>query len=639
MSIRMWGREQVVNETLAGVQNSPAIGVLADGRYVIAWMDPGTNGSDIRARIFSPTGEGGAEFVVVDDANVIKEPAVAGLSDGRFIISYSDAFDVSTTDFDVRARVYSAAGSPQFFSSFAASFNPESGSNMASIPGGGLVVSFVNNDDITVSRYSSAIAVTNTATANSAVAGAQNTTDIAFSQLTGTTAVVWENEADATVRLRLFTGGLSPVNVADVVVAAGQPFAYPHVAALANGSYLVTWSASGVLEPELNYGVRGRIYSATGVPLSVEFQVNTRVPQDQYASDVAALSSGGFVVAWHDQSSSTIRAQAFDATGQREGREAVVSDVAVFLPNPYHRAVSVAALPDDRVVVTWAGGSDGQVEGIRQQILDPRDGVIIGGAGNDTLYGHQVFENELKGLAGLDVLHGGAAADQLFGNDADDTLYGADGNDFLVGGRGNDLVVGGNGNDTAYAEDSFDTLFGEAGDDFLAGGWGNDSLYGQAGNDALFGEGDWDRIEGGSGADTLYGQDNNDTLFGEADNDFLSGGAGEDQLAGGAGADSFFFNTQSEGTDLIFDFNRDEGDRIIFVSGGFAAPAGFSFTPGVGFHYGAGVVPTHATATVYYDTNSKALWYDQDGTGPSGPNVIAFLPNTPVIQASDISIF
>jgi Ca2+-binding RTX toxin-like protein len=49
----------------------------------------------------------------------------------------------------------------------------------------------------------------------------------------------------------------------------------------------------------------------------------------------------------------------------------------------------------------------------------------------------------------------------------------------------------------------------------------------------------------------------NDVLIGGADNDTLRGDAGEDTLTGGLGSDRFICGG---GTDIIFDFNADEGD-------------------------------------------------------------------------------
>ncbi|WP_201274246.1 cadherin domain-containing protein, partial [Microvirga brassicacearum] len=54
-----------------------------------------------------------------------------------------------------------------------------------------------------------------------------------------------------------------------------------------------------------------------------------------------------------------------------------------------------------------------------------------------------------------------------------------------------------------------------------------------------------DVLRGESGNDTIYGSNSNDSLFGEAGNDRIYGGAGNDVLTGGAGRDVFVFNTKA----------------------------------------------------------------------------------------------
>ena len=84
------------------------------------------------------------------------------------------------------------------------------------------------------------------------------------------------------------------------------------------------------------------------------------------------------------------------------------------------------------------------------------DNIIVGGAGNDHLFGGN----------GNDTLQGGAGADVLLGENGNDTLIGGAGIDVMSGGRGNDVMVWnpGDGNDTLDGGSGFDTmLFNGAG--------------------------------------------------------------------------------------------------------------------------------------------------------------------------------
>ncbi len=266
---------------------------------------------------------------------------------------------------------------------------------------------------------------------------------------------------------------------------------------------------------------------------------------------------------------------------------------------------------------------------------DAGNDTIFGGAGNDTLSGG-VWDDRLFGEDGNDVTYGNAGHDVLVGGWGNDSIFGEDGNDVGFGEGGADRIILGAGEDRGYGQDGDDTMFGEGDNDLLVGGLGADMLYGQNGEDQIFGEPGNDVLAGGHGHDGLYGQDGNDILWGETDNDVLNGGAGQDTLYGGSGGDIFFFDRPNGGTDMIMDFNGAEGDHIYVAGAAFSAPAGFQLTLGTGFHTGAGARPNAQTATFYRDTNSQALWFDPDGSGPSGAHVVAFIIGNVALDASDI---
>jgi Ca2+-binding RTX toxin-like protein len=72
----------------------------------------------------------------------------------------------------------------------------------------------------------------------------------------------------------------------------------------------------------------------------------------------------------------------------------------------------------------------------------------------------------------------------------------------LVGGAGNDVLFGGTNNDSLSGGAGGDILYGGAGDDTLNGGTGRDRLYGGAGDDVLVAlDGEFDYVNGGIGHD------------------------------------------------------------------------------------------------------------------------------------------
>ena len=221
---------------------------------------------------------------------------------------------------------------------------------------------------------------------------------------------------------------------------------YPSVAALPDGGFVVTWNSRD--QDGSKYGVFGQRYDATGAPAGNEFQVNTHTTAYQYDPSVAALSDGGFVVTWNsydaldaqDGSASGIFGQRYDASGVPVGVEFQVNTHT----NNSQFNSSVAALPDGGFVVTWQSeNQDGGGSGIFAQRYDASGARIIeisseltGTDGNDILVGGNDADI-LNGGGGNDILTGGAGDDLFVFTDGgnDDTVT-----DFTVGAATDDTI-------------------------------------------------------------------------------------------------------------------------------------------------------------------------------------------------------
>lgn len=62
----------------------------------------------------------------------------------------------------------------------------------------------------------------------------------------------------------------------------------------------------------------------------------------------------------------------------------------------------------------------------------------------------------------------------------------------------------------------------------------------------------------------VIGTDGRDTLIGTTDDDIITGGLGGDTLTGEAGADQFVYESFSDRTDKITDFNPDQ-DMVVLT--------------------------------------------------------------------------
>ncbi len=143
------------------------------------------------------------------------------------------------------------------------------------------------------------------------------------------------------------------------------------------------------------------------------------------------------------------------------------------------------------------------------------DDYVLGGSGHDAISGQQ-GDDSLDGQDGIDFLFGDGDGTILSANytpwdqHGRDTLVGGAGNDTLYGQGRDDLLFGGEGNDTLYGDRAFAgpaTPIEYQGADILYGGAGNDYLYGDGGNDILIGGTGVDRLDGGAGDDTIVFKD------------------------------------------------------------------------------------------------------------------------------------
>lgn len=250
------------------------------------------------------------------------------------------------------------------------------------------------------------------------------------------------------------------------------------------------------------------------------------------------------------------------------------------------------------------------------------EGLILG-AGDDLGYGSHT-DNYVYGRGGNDTLFGLGGQDSLFGENGDDNLIGGDGSDHLYGGFGADILQGENGFDYAHYDEA-----NYAG--FVVSLTSPSLNTGVAAGDILLG------IEGlilSRGNDVAYGDEFANYIYGRAGDDVLYGYYGNDYLFGEAGADTFMFNMSASvyNQDVIGDFVSGV-DRIglapIYFGAANAAGA-------VRLAQGAGIVAPTAQATVLFDSASKLLSFDLDGSGPLAADPIATLINVTRLTQADL---
>jgi Ca2+-binding RTX toxin-like protein len=277
----------------------------------------------------------------------------------------------------------------------------------------------------------------------------------------------------------------------------------------------------------------------------------------------------------------------------------------------------VAVLSDNGQTLTMAYGD----YAVRVDRGGPH--TIIGGSGNDTIYGGNGPEL-LIGGSGADLIFGGNGPDTIQGGSGSETIYGGNGGDVITGGSGADVIHGGNGRDTItggsgpdtiYAGHGGDLIYGGTGPDVIYAGDGPDTIFGGSGPDTIYGgyhnhrggdddghrggdddnhrdgdddnhrrgydshrEGDDDGhrggagilVHGGSGADLIVGGDGNDTVFGGTGADTIDGGGGDNLIYAGTGG-TLIEDSRIQGHDTVVGFDQAHGDAITFAGATAAA--------------------------------------------------------------------
>jgi hypothetical protein len=252
-------------------------------------------------------------FITIDNSTFADHPSITSFADGSLWVSYT--FHNSDTDWDILARRVDANGVVSGPITLFNDTDRSDFSDLATLANGNVVAVFSNE-----------------------FAGDANDHDIFFTIRT---------EAGGTVVSPTFVNG-----------AANNPGDEnrPHVAALADGGFVVSWADSAGNLPGARYDIRAAVYDASGGLVQGNILVNVFNPSSDPlgvspSNDVTALPDGGFIVAWEDEagvffSFDRDRAQRFDEAGNLVGTPFVFrSDHATF-------DINAATYSDGRAILT-----------------------------------------------------------------------------------------------------------------------------------------------------------------------------------------------------------------------------------------------------------------------------------------------
>ncbi|WP_239990685.1 MULTISPECIES: Ig-like domain-containing protein, partial [unclassified Pseudomonas] len=299
-----------VNTTVSGSQGvgynntdrASVVAALADGGWIVVWDGDG-NGINISQQRFDANGKPVGVEIQISTGSATS-PEVIGLADGGWLATWN------------------VSGGGGFQSSVQQRYNADGTVN-------GPQISITSGYNI---EYLDSAQLSN-----------------------GSWIVSWSGGFSGTdiFYQRVSTSGTHMGSVTTVNTAAGMQRS-AHVAALADGGWVITWESSA--QDGSGWGVYQRRYNASGVAQGGEILINTTTSGDQNSSDVASFSAtqgGGWVVVWTDSgadgSGKGIFMKRYNATGTAVGVQTQV--------NTYTAGVqehsSVAILSDGSWVVAW----------------------------------------------------------------------------------------------------------------------------------------------------------------------------------------------------------------------------------------------------------------------------------------------
>ncbi|MFG1296046.1 cadherin domain-containing protein [Xanthobacter variabilis] len=370
------GAEVRVNTTTTATYvREPAIAVLTDGSYVVTWEYMGTdrqsriyaqrydaagNPLGTETRVDTPTG---AQFYVAE------APAVTALASGGYVVTwetngfiYAQRYTNAGIAIGAQSHVGTSIGGDQWEPSIAA------------LPDGGYVVTWqqvvanpqgAGSTYIYAQRFSAAgDAIGNqTFVSYSSVGHEQHASVVALQG--GDYLVVWESRyadySSVGIHAHRFNASGEDVGALTFEIKSGAASSvyFPAVAGLADGGYVVVWTAYG--DEPYSDGIFAQRFDAAGAAVGEETRVSshTYLSTDQRIPSVAALADGGYVVTWQsrgqDGDSWGLYAQQYNAAGVAVGEETLINSTTQ--GNQIQPAV--AGLADGSYLVTWASDYGG----------------------------------------------------------------------------------------------------------------------------------------------------------------------------------------------------------------------------------------------------------------------------------------
>lgn len=256
-------------------QTDPAVTVLADGTVVVVWSSFEQDGSmdGVFAQRFTAAGGKLGGIIAVNSHTLFnqRQPDVAALSDGGFVVAWVSELQSSATSVDIYARQFNASGAPAAgeFRVSQTTSNACATPSVAAFADGGFVVTWAQRDDLLSFSEARAQAV-----------GTLSTNG-------------WDIYAEFFTPTQVYSASQSPAVRVNANTYGDQ---YGPKVAAGGANCFIVWTSLG--QDGSREGVYGQLMSNSGVPQNGEIRLNTTVLGPQFQPAVTWNGNGKYVGVW-----------------------------------------------------------------------------------------------------------------------------------------------------------------------------------------------------------------------------------------------------------------------------------------------------------------------------------------------------
>ena len=328
----------------------PRVAVLTNGTIAVVWDEPTSSTPSLISVAFELLNASGTAIsgrIAVDPANAGKQeiPDIAALSNGNFVVTWSDTSKTlgDSDGYSIKAQIFNssgnAVGGPFLVNTTVA--NNQYLSAISPLSNGGFVIVWLDEDNNSPGQRRVMGQMFTAAGAKSGsekVIGSRTSSQLGQDAVSGLAGggfvAAWQDDSHslgdtdgfAIYAQRFDASGSASGSVVRVNTQTALDQGGPHVLALLNGGYVITWTDYGTQLGGGDISAKGQMYSSAGAATGSEFVIAAPLSgADQFAGGGTGLANGNFVVGWANEDAIiTTRGQVYDQTGAKFGADFAV---------------------------------------------------------------------------------------------------------------------------------------------------------------------------------------------------------------------------------------------------------------------------------------------------------------------------